>query len=53
MKPKDKEKDVMRVKGIVNRAEGDKDKEVQLAKQMANSIDTLSKAKVEKKRLKS
>lgn len=45
MKTKDEEKDMMRVKGIVSRGEGNKDKEIQLAKQMANSIDTLSKAK--------
>jgi len=39
-----REKDLMRIKGIIKRAEGDKDKEAQLAVQMANSIDKLEKA---------
>jgi len=43
-KEKATEKDLMRVKDIVTKAKGDKDKEVQLAMAMAKSISTYSKA---------
>lgn len=38
------DKDTIRIKGIINKSKGDKNKEIQLAMTMANSIDNKDKA---------